>query len=397
MTGVPEKMWDAEINGRLSVLKEKELFRSLKDFGGSGKYLEKGERRLLNLSSNNYLGLADDARLIRAQAKATWRYGAGAASSRLISGNHSLYIQAEAALAEWKGCEAVMIAGSGYAANLGVLMAVAGRNDVVFSDKLNHASITDGILASRAEHKRYRHCDMEHLEQLLKKTPVQKRKIIVTDTVFSMDGDRAPLHELVALKNSYEALLIVDEAHATGIYGPAGRGLIYEDGLEQEVDLQIGTFSKALGTCGAYIVGKRNMIEYLINSMRPFIYTTALPPAMLGSIIEAIGIVQTEPERRNRLQVNSAIFRKILKREGFHTYGSTTQIVPIRIGGNKESVRFSELLNEAGIAAVAIRPPTVPDQDARLRFSITSEMDKDELLWAASTISRIGKVLTTVR
>jgi len=385
-------MWETEIKARLAAIKDKAALRSLQTTdGAAGNHVELGGKQLLNLASNNYLALAGDKRLTATQAAAAERYGTGAAASRLVTGNHPLYEAAEKTLIKWKKCEAALIMGSGYTANLGLLTALAGRHDVIFSDRLNHASIVDGIIASRAEHKRYRHLDTAHLEQQLRRTPADKRKIIITDSVFSMDGDTARLTELVEMKKRYNALLIVDEAHAAGVYGPAGRGLVYEYGLEDDVDIQMGTFSKALGSAGAYITGKSWMIEYLLNTMRSLIYTTALPPAVLAASIEAMQIAEAEPDRRSRLHENSALFRKALETAGFHTYGSTTQIVPIRVGDNETALAFSRALQDAGIAAVAIRPPTVPEQEARIRFAIHAGLEKDQLIWAAGEIVRIGK------
>jgi 8-amino-7-oxononanoate synthase len=348
-------------------------------------------RNLLNLASNNYLGLAGDERLIEASIRAAREYGAGSTASRLIVGNYSLYEHVETELARWKGTEAALIFNSGYTANVGIISTLVGRNDLVFSDKWNHASIIDGIILSRAEMKRYQHNDLDHLEALLNKAPLHKRKLIVTDTVFSMDGDIAPLKGLVELKEKYGAILMVDEAHSSGVYGEGGEGLVHDLRLQEQVDVQMGTFSKALGSFGAYVTGKQWLIDYFVNKMRSFIFTTALPPAVLGSIQAAIHIVQQETARREQLHEYSQYFRTKLRDLGFNIGTSVTQIVPVIIGSNELTVQFSERLQERGIAAVAIRPPTVPEGTARIRFSLMATLTKDELDWAINEIAAIGQ------
>jgi 8-amino-7-oxononanoate synthase len=353
-------------------------------------------RKLLNLASNNYLGLAGDERLIQASIRAAHEYGAGSTASRLIVGNYSLYEHVETELARWKGTEAALIFNSGYTANIGIISTLVGRNDLVFSDKWNHASIIDGIILSRVEMKRYQHNDLDHLEALLKKAPLHKRKLIVTDTVFSMDGDIAPLKGLVELKEKYGAILMVDEAHSSGVYGEGGEGLVHDFGLLEQVDIQMGTFSKALGSFGAYVTGKQWLIDYFVNKMRSFIFTTALPPAVLGSIQAAIHIIQQEKGRRKQLHEYSQYFRTKLSDLGFNIGTSETQIVPVIIGSNELTVQFSERLQERGIAAVAIRPPTVPEGTARIRFSLMATLTKDQLDWAIHEIAAIGREMGIV-
>lgn len=381
-----------QIQAELRQLEEKTQKRVLKDISFfDDPWIVMNGRKLLNLASNNYLGLASDERLIEAGCKAMRTYGASATASRLIVGNYEQYARTERALIKWKQAEAALIINSGYTANIGIITALIGQDDIVFSDWLNHASIIDGIMLSRAERHRYYHNDLNHLESLLKKAPSHKRKLIVTDTIFSMDGDIAPLEGLVTLKKRYNAILMVDEAHSSGIYGEQGEGLTHHFRLQNEIDIQMGTFSKALGCFGAYVTGEQWLIDYLMNKMRSFIFTTALPPAVLGSIEKAIEIVQTEQERRETLQTHSHYFRHELKKLGFHIGESTTHIVPIIIGPNDLTVRFSERLQEHGIAAVAIRPPTVPEGTSRIRFSLTSSFSKAELDWALEQIACVGK------
>lgn len=386
-------MWEESIQAALQKIKKTDSQRSLeKAQKFSFDELLKGEQAY-HFSSNDYLGLARDQRLIAAQSEAASSSGAGASASRLVSGNHKWYKKAERALLLWKQTEHALIVGSGYTANLGVLQSLLNRHDIVFSDRLNHASIIDGIQLSQAEHKRYRHRDMDHLERLLQNSPVDKHKLIITDTVFSMDGDIAFLEELVFLKKKYDALLVVDEAHATGLFGAKGSGLCEEIDVVEDVDLIVGTFSKALGSLGAYITGRKWLVEYLQNTMRSFIFTTALPPAVLGSITKAIQLVQTDEfkKKRDELLQNASMFRRELKRIGFDLGLSETQIVPIIVGSNEAALQFSAELFAEGIMASAIRPPTVGKGQARIRFALNATHTKIVLKESIEKIAFIGK------
>ncbi|MUT67955.1 8-amino-7-oxononanoate synthase [Paenibacillus sp. NEAU-GSW1] len=358
--------------------------------GNPGLMMREG-RVLLNLSSNDYLGLAGHPAIAEAMRESLLTEGAGAGASRLVTGNRQPYRNLEESLARWQKCEAALVFANGYMANVGIISALAGREDVVFSDRLNHASIVDGIMLSRAEHARYRHNDMEHLRALLSKHRDKRRKLIVTDAVFSMDGDRARLHELVMLKREFDAILIVDEAHSGGVYGPRGEGLSQELGLEREVDVHIGTFSKAFGVYGAYVCGSGALIRWLINKARPLIYSTALPPSLVTGIGKALELVQTEHWRRERLLEASRFFRSSLREEGFDVGEGDSPIVPLILGDNGAALQFSEALDAKGIAAVAIRPPTVPDGTARIRFSLSAAHAPDALKDAISTICGIGR------
>jgi 8-amino-7-oxononanoate synthase len=390
-------LWKVEIKEELDRLQATSAKRHL---GTSEKaqhpWMIMNGKRLLNLASNNYLGLAGEEELKKASIQAVETYGAGATASRLIIGNHPLYEEAELLLARWKRAEAGLIFNSGYTANVGIISSLMGRNDLVISDKLNHASIVDGIILSRAECKRYRHNDVEHLEFILKKAPAEQRKLIITDTVFSMDGDIAPLEKIVALKERYNAILMVDEAHSSGIYGEEGEGLIHHLNLQDRVDIQMGTFSKALGCFGAYVVGNHDLIEYFVNKMRSLIFTTALPPAVLGSIIAAIHLVQGDQWRRKALQNNGIFFREGLSKLGFDICGSETQIVPIVIGPNEKTIAMSQRLKEEGIAAIAVRPPTVPENQSRIRFTVMATHQEEDLRWALGKIQQVGRELGVI-
>lgn len=381
------------IEKELELLAGASLERSLRtsapvsEFPG---YTVRGEKVLLNMSSNDYLGLAQHPAIIEVMREALLTEGAGSGASRLVTGNRPPYELLEAALADWQSFEAALVFANGYMANTGVIGALVSRGDVVFSDQMNHASIVDGIALSRAEHARYRHNDMEHLRNLLNKYQDKRRKLIVTDTVFSMDGDTAPLRELVALKREYGAMLMVDESHSGGIYGERGEGLCHELGLQNDVDVHMGTFSKSFGIYGAYICGSHALIRWLVNKARPLIYSTALPPSIVAGISKALVLVQDERWRRERLCAASRKFRSLLCDAGYKIGVGDSPIVPVIIGDNAMTLHFSHALEAAGIASVAIRPPTVPVGTARIRFSLSAAHTDKELTDAAERIHAIG-------
>jgi len=377
----------------LELLADASMERSLRItssvFGAPG-YTLRGERTLLNLSSNDYLGLAQHPAILEVMRETLLTEGAGSGASRHVTGNRLPYGCLEEELADWQSCEAALVFANGYMANSGVISALVGRGDVVFSDQLNHASIVDGIVLSRAEHARYRHNDMEHLRTLLNKYRDKRRKLIVTDAIFSMDGDMAPLRELAALKREYGAMLMVDEAHSGGIYGGRGEGLCHELGLQNDIDVHMGTFSKSFGIYGAYICGSRVLMRWLVNKARPLIYSTALPPSIVAGISKALVLVKEEHWRRERLYAASRLFRSFLSDAGFNIIAGNSPIVSLIVGSNDMALRFSGALEEEGITAVAIRPPTVPDGTARIRFSLSAVHTDKELLNAVARIHSIG-------
>lgn len=380
----------------LELLTRESLERSLRissPVRGRPGYMGFGERALLNLSSNDYLGLAGHPAVIEAMRCALLSEGVGSGASRLVTGNRPIYGQLEKALADWQKSEAALVFANGYMANSGVISSLVGRGDVVFSDKLNHASIVDGITLSRAEHARYRHNDLDHLRLLLNKYRDARRKLIVTDAVFSMDGDHAPLRELIGLKHEYGAMLMVDEAHSGGIYGASGEGLSHSLGLQDEVDVHMGTFSKAFGVYGAYVCGSGTLIRWLINKARPLMYSTALPPSILAGITEALILVQKESWRREWLAEASQLLRTALKEAGFQVGAGDSPIVPVVVGDNDTALHFSSALEAEGIMAAAIRPPTVPKGTARIRFSLSASHTREELLDAVDRICRVGLML----
>lgn len=343
---------------------------------------------LHDFSSNDYLALSLHPDLIAASRKYLEMAGAGAGAARLMSGDLTVYHELEKKIAELKGQEAALLFGSGYLANCGIIPALLGRQDVVFCDRLNHASIYDGCRLSRARLVRFHHNDLNHLEDMLKSRRGKGEALIVVESIYSMDGDRSPLKELVSLKEKYGCLLMVDEAHATGLFGPNGGGVIEEEGLSSHVDLAMGTFGKALGSYGAYVAASGSMIDFLVNRARSFIYSTALPPAVVGASLAAIKIIQKQPELRQKLFAKVDLFKSILRQGGLDGLGSS-QIVPVLIGESSTAVYLAEKLRRENIFATAVRPPTVPEGTARLRFSITLHHKNDVLKKTAATLLEI--------
>lgn len=368
------------IQDELQSLKSTSLYRQLRHVAGhQGSTLMVDGREVLNFSSNNYLGLANHPALGKAAIDAIERYGCGSGASRLISGNMTLHEELEMKLARLKGTEAALVFNSGFQANTGIIPTLVGDGDVVFSDALNHASIIDGCRLSRAKIVVYRHCDVDQLEDGLKDAPRRSRKLIVTESLFSMDGDEAPLKQIVELSEKYGAMTMVDEAHATGVYEPDGAGLISRLGLHERVLVQMGTLGKALGGFGAYIAGSAALRELLINRCRSFIFTTSLPPAVMAMGIAAIELIRREPERRRALRNNCARVRDGLTRLGYSLGESRSQILPLMIGDADECMRLSDRLLDRGIFAQGIRPPTVPPGTSRLRITLMATHTSEQI------------------
>ncbi len=366
------------------------LRRTLKTINSpQGREITLEGKRVLNFSSNDYLGLANDARIKRAALEAIEEYGWGAGASRLVCGNMGPHEKLEADLALFKNTESALLFSSGYMANTGIIPALMDHRSVVLSDKLNHASIIDGIILSRAALVRYPHADMQALREILKNCPAAKRKLIVTDTVFSMDGDRAPLKEIVDLAKAHEAMIMVDEAHAFGVLGTHGGGLVEELGLGKHVDIQMGTLSKAAGSFGAYACGTKVLRDFLINKSRSFIYTTAMPPALAQASRAALQIIREGSQLRRKLHESADYLRAQLEAMGFDTMNSSTPIIPLLVKDPLRAVAMSKRLLEQGIFVQAIRPPTVPMDTARLRLTAMAthtQEDLDQLLKALRTL-----------
>ncbi len=336
------------------------------------------DRMLLNFSSNDYLNLSSHPMVKKRAIDAVEQFGTGAGGSRLMTGNLPLHEELEKKLAKLTGMETALLFGSGFLTNMGVLTAIAGRGDVIFSDRLNHASLIDGASASRAEVKRYRHCSVEHLSDLVRADNCSGQKFIVTDSVFSMDGDIAPLRDIYELARHEGCILVVDEAHAIGVFGSGGGGVCRDIGIKP--DIITGTLSKALGSYGGFAACSAPMREFFVNRSRSFVYTTGLPPAATAAALGSLEILGSSPEIGLSLLKKAGLFRSKLNELGFDTCNSDSQIVPLKTGENSEVISMSSSFRKAGILAVAIRPPTVPPGTSRLRFSLTLNHSNEDIM-----------------
>jgi 8-amino-7-oxononanoate synthase len=380
-----------EIEARLEELRALGLQRRTRLVSGpQGPHVLLDGKPVLLLCSNNYLGLADHPRVREAAAEAAMRWGVGAGASRLVSGTMMIHRRLEERLAAFKGRESALLFGSGYLANAGTIAALARPGDVVFSDELNHASIIDGCRLSRAEVFVYDHCDVEHLEWGIEQAE-GRGALIATDSVFSMDGDVAPLAEIVEVAQRYGVRVLVDEAHGTGALGPGGRGALAEAGLEDQVDVIVGTLGKALGCYGAFVACDEMMARYLLSAARTFIFSTALPPPAVAGALAALDLLQERPRRVERLTVNAAVLRAELEREGFDLRGSRTQILPLVVGDAELAMRICETALARGVFAQAIRPPTVPPMTSRLRLAVMATHREEELRDAARTLGQAAR------
>ena len=380
------------LTARLAEVRESGLYRRLRAVEGAqdAAIILEGQEVLL-FSSNNYLGLANHPALKRAAQEAIEQYGCGSGASRLISGSMAVHHELEQRLATLKKTDAALVFPTGYHANIGVLSALMGPDDTILSDSLNHASIIDGCRLSRADTRVYRHADIEHLGELLKACPATGQRLIVTDSVFSMDGDLAPLTEIVSLARQYDAWVMVDEAHATGVFGPHGGGLVEELGLAEEVDIQMGTLGKALGCVGAFVAGSHELIDWLVNRARSFIYTTAIPPAMAAAVLAALDIVEQEPERRRQLWNNTRVLADGLRSLGYTLGATRSQILPVIIGEARATMVVAHAILQRGVFAHGIRPPTVPEGTSRIRVTPMATHTQDHLSRTLDAFAAAGK------
>jgi 8-amino-7-oxononanoate synthase len=390
-----------DVAKRLDELRRAGLHRRLRLIEGpQGPRVLLDGAEVLLLCSNNYLGLADHPRVREAAAEAAQRYGAGAGASRLVSGTMTLHRRLEERLTAFHGKGAGLLFGSGYLANTGVVAALAGRDEVVFSDELNHASIIDGCRLSRAESFVYKHRDTDHLAWGLEKAK-GRGALIVTDAVFSMDGDVAPVGELAALAQRHRCRLMVDEAHGVGTLGPGGRGAVAAAGLTDQVDVIVGTLGKSLGSYGAYVCARSEIVELLVNTARPFIFSTAPPPPSIAAAMAALAIVNARPGMVEQLRRNAATLREALGQQGLSPGRSRTQIVPLIVGDPRQAMALCERSLEERVFAQAIRPPTVPAGSSRLRLAVMATHSSDELRAAARVIGRgareLGLISRTAR
>ncbi len=381
----------AWIDAELSALAERDLLRRLMAHeGAQGATLSLDGRAFLNFGSNDYLGLAADPRLADAAKQTLDHEGCGSGASPLIVGRAESHQRLERRLAEFEQTEAALVFTSGFAANVGTVAALVGSGDAVFSDALNHASLVDGCRLSRAEVHVYPHGDWRALETLLQKKAAARRRLIVTDSLFSMDGDLAPLVELSELAQKHGCMLLVDEAHATGVFGNQGRGACEWLGVERQVDIRIGTLSKALGAAGGFVCGSRALIEWLVNRARTYVFSTALPPAIAAAAIAALDLVREEPQRRAQLLDRSRHLADTLREQGWQVGPTVSQIVPLVVGEARRALELSGALAERGIWAPAIRPPSVPAGAARLRISLSFAHDD-------AMVERLVNALNEVR
>lgn len=379
-----------DIERELDSLRRAGLLRRMPEIDGpQAAWVKVGGRRVLNLCSNDYLGLANSRRIKQAAMQAISACGWGAGASRLVCGNLSLHRALEGEVCRFKGREAALLFNSGYCANLAVISALAQRGDAVFSDRLNHASIVDGIILSRARMFRYPHSDIGALEGLLRGATRFRRRLIVTDTVFSMDGDVARLREIAGLAQRYDCLLLADEAHASGVLGEQGRGALEYRGVSCGPRIiTMGTLGKAAGSFGAYVCGARKIMDYLVNKARPFIYTTALPPAVCAAGICGLRIIREDKRRRSRLRANIAFFRRGLRERGFDVSLDPTAIIPLVAGEARKALAWSRRLFDAGVFVQAIRPPSVPQGTARLRITLMATYTRRDLMFAMDKIAK---------
>ena len=386
------------IEEALDQLKKDGLYRKLRELGGEQRARARFDgREVINLSSNNYLGLTTHPRLKEAALRAVKELGVGSGSVRTIAGTMELHMQLERRIAAFKKTEAAVVFQSGFTANAGTVSSLLGKEDLILSDALNHASIIDGARLSRAEIKVFPHRDVKALERLLEETKHVKRRLVITDGVFSMEGDIAPLPQITALAREHGAIMMVDDAHASGVLGLAGRGTVDHFGLHGQVDVQVGTLSKAIGVLGGYVCGSKSLIEYLYHRARPFLFSTSHPPAVAAACMAAFVGVEQEPERIERLWSNTRRFKEGLKTLGFDTGKSETPITPIIVGEADLAMRFSDRLFARGVFAQGIGFPTVPKGSARLRTIVTATHTETDLDRALSILGEVGRELGVLR
>ena len=378
----------------LDSLKQQGLYRRLRIL--EGEQIPKprfDHREVVNLSSNNYLGLTTHPRLREAALEATRRLGVGSGSVRTIAGTMEIHMELERRLAAFKKTEAVVVFQSGFAANAGTVAAVLTKDDVVVSDELNHASIIDGSRLSRATIKVFPHKDVDAARAVLRQLPASQRKLLITDGVFSMDGDVGALPELCALAEEFGCIMMVDDAHASGVFGTNGRGTIDHFGMHGRVDIQVGTLSKAIGALGGYVAGSRTLIDFLYHRARPFLFSTSHPPSVAASCIAALDVLEQEPEIIDRLWENTRFFKAGLRSLGFNTGLSASPITPVIVGDGALAMKLSDRLFEEGVFAQGIAYPTVARDKARVRTIVTATHTRDELQFALDTFAKVGREL----
>jgi glycine C-acetyltransferase len=384
---------DQFLNEELDSLRQRNLYRRLRLLSGPQLPAANFDHTsVVNLSSNNYLGLATHPRLIAATREAAEKYGVGSGAVRTIAGTMEIHMELEEKIARFKQVEACVVFQSGFTANAGTVSSLLGKGDIIISDELNHASIIDGCRLSRAAIRVFPHKDLAALQQLLEETQsLPGKKLVITDGVFSMDGDIAPLPGIVELAEKYGAIMMIDDAHSSGVLGRNGRGTVDHYQLHGRVDIQVGTLSKAIGVLGGYVCGSRALIEYLYHKARPFLFSTSHPPAVAAACIAAFDVLEQEPQLIDRLWENTRFFRAHLQALGFNTGESQTPIIPIIIGKGELTMRFSDELFRAGVFAQGISYPTVPEAKSRLRAIVTATHTSGQLQFALDILEKVGK------
>jgi len=397
-TGTGSRPQLAHLTEQLNDLKQRGTYFRLRVLDDEqGPVCTYDGKRVINLASNNYLGLCEHPKLLEAAIQATKKYGVGSGAVRTIAGTMKIHIELEEKIAAFKGVEACVVFQSGFTANAGTVSSILGKEDFILSDELNHASIIDGARLSRAKIKVFRHKDVAHCEELLKEIQNEPgRKLVITDGVFSMDGDIGPVDKLCDVADKYGAIMMVDDAHASGVLGRNGRGSVDHFHCTQRVDVQVGTLSKAIGALGGYVCGSRDLIDYLYHRARPFLFSTSHPPSVAATCIAAFDLLESEPERIERLWSNTRYFKEQLSAAGFDIGGrstpaSETPITPIIIGDGKKTMDFSRALFEAGLMATGIAFPTVPEGKARVRTIMTSEHTRQQIDQALETLTTVAK------
>ena len=378
-------------------MKEQGLYRKLRVLkGAAAAHCTFDHTSVVNLSSNNYLGLATHPRLKQAALEAVAKYGVGSGAVRTISGTMEMHIELERRLAAFKHVESVVVFQSGFAANAGTVSAVLSKDDVVISDELNHASIIDGCRLSRAAIKVFPHKDVDAARQILKNLPASQRKILITDGVFSMEGDLGPLPELCTIAEEYGAIMMVDDAHASGVFGTNGSGTVDHFKCHGRVDIQVGTLSKAIGVLGGYVAGTGALVDFLYHRARPFLFSTSHPPAVTAACIAALDVLESEPEWIDRLWDNTRFFKAGLKSLGFNTGLSESPITPVIVGQAALAAKMSDALFAQGVFAQSIGFPTVARDQARLRTIVAATHTKEDLQYALDMFARVGRELGVI-
>ena len=397
-TAVQARPQLAHLSAALDDLRQKGTFFKLRELDDTqGPVCTYDGRKVINLASNNYLGLCNHPKLEEAAIRAIREHGVGSGAVRTIAGTMKIHMELERKIAAFKNVEACVVFQSGFTANAGTVGSILGKDDFILSDELNHASIIDGARLSKAKIKVFRHKDVAHCEELLKEIEHEPgQKLVITDGVFSMDGDIGPVGELAALAEKYGAIMMVDDAHASGVLGRNGRGSVDHFGAHGKVDVQVGTLSKAIGALGGYVCGSQDLIDFLYHRARPFLFSTSHPPSVAATCIAAFDILESEPERIERLWSNTEYFKQQLAGLGFDIGGNTTPasetpIIPIILGEGRTTMAFSKALFDAGVMATGIAFPTVPEGKARIRLIMTSEHTRPQLDQALTTLEATAK------